>query len=128
MRRGMEYPISRYIEVLDYLIRRSGLSGREIERRLGWALGLLPKVLGRDKNLKVSHVLEILAALNVDPLLFYSLAHSEKPVSDETFAALAKTIGSRPAGELPAMTRDELEEHLENAVRRALSQAKPFGS
>jgi hypothetical protein len=119
---AMEEHVRRYIEVLDFLIRRSGLSGREIERRLAWSSGLLSKVLEKTKSLKVSHVLELLQAIGVEPLFFYYVAHSGESLTAESIDSLAEKFQARIRGLLPPMTKEELEEHLESAVRRALGQ------
>ncbi len=122
----MEEEIRRYTEVLELLIDRSGWSRREVERRLGWGQGLLSQILAGKRVLKVSQILDLLRTLGIDPLVFYHLAHSPEPLSEGLLAGISQRAGNGtllgppalPA--LPAMTPEEWERRLEEAVRRAM--------
>jgi transcriptional regulator with XRE-family HTH domain len=121
---AMDADVERYLSALRQLIERSGRSFREVERRLGWPIGRLSRLLSGATSLKVGSVLDLLRGLGVEPLVFYQLVHGKEPAGwlEERLADGPQT---QPAVVLPpAMTEGELERRLEEAVRIALARLK----
>jgi hypothetical protein len=123
--------IRRYTAVLDELIGRSRLTKADVEQRLHWAKGRLTKLLQGTYELKVRHVLSVLEAINVQPLHFYALVHRSADSGRgnslaESLIAAFEAQGAKPLPLLlPAMlTAEELDDHIEKAVRKALDGAK----
>lgn len=112
--------VERYIAVLKELIARSGLTQREIERRSGWAKSSLTKLLLGHWDLKVRQLLAILKAIEVAPPVFFHLVYEKRPITDR----LLEELGGRPEPESmalpPAMSTEELDRRIEEAVERVL--------
>jgi transcriptional regulator with XRE-family HTH domain len=85
------------LSVLNRSIRSSGLSRREIERRLGVGQGYLNSIFKGRIQLRVSHVEEIARVLNVEPLSLFLQAF---PPKDPDW--LLEQLGIVPGGKPPA--------------------------
>ena len=59
-------------EALQRAIRQAGLSYAEVERRLGMGRDYLRQLLAGRVDLKVKHVLAVLAAIGVEPAGFFA--------------------------------------------------------
>ncbi len=118
--------IEHLAEVLKSVIRSSGLTGREIERRLGMSGGYTSRLLGGGVELKLSQILAILDVIGLYPSELFAMAF---PMSGEASPLMRRIQGimpvalpgSRPA-EAPPVDVKALEEKVIAAVRRALSE------
>src|ERR1700744_161363 len=61
-------------EVLKSVIRSSGLTGREIDRRLGMSGGYTSRLLGGGVELKLSQILAILDVIGLYPSELFAMA------------------------------------------------------
>lgn len=111
--------VRRHIDVLEALIARSGKSKREIERRAGWAKSSLTKLLKGQWEIKLRQVLELLAAIDVAPLIFFRLVYRDLPLPDRLSEELGEG-GPVPVLLPPAMTEEELDRRIEEAVERIM--------
>ncbi len=122
--------IRRYTAVLDELIGRSRLTKSDVEQKLEWAKGRLTKLLQGTVELKVRHVLSILEVINVQPLHFYALVHRSADSGQDSSPAERLISAFEKQGTHPqplllpsTLTTEELEERIEQAVRRAFEGA-----
>lgn len=118
----------RLAELLALLVRVSGRSRRSIEEEMGLGSSGLSKILGGTVRLQVSHVLDVLAVLQVDPGDFFRMAFPRRRLRQspllEKVRALAQTKpeGAGDSGGDPAEDAfDELPD-FEERVRRVLLQ------
>src|SRR5262245_6655247 len=63
--------------LLDRLIRSAGLSRREVDRRLGYTRGQTSLVLSGKIEVKLQHVLDLLAALDVESKAFFDALYAD---------------------------------------------------
>lgn len=111
---------------LERSIRLSGVSLREIERRLGVSQGYVNSIFKGRIQLRVAHVYEIARALGVEPLsLFFGATPPKDPdwllaelglqpgSSKRPPAALVALLGGMPREDLQAMLRELIREELE---------------
>lgn len=112
---------SNVLTELERTIRSSGVSRREIERRLEMGQGYLNSLFKGRIQLRVAHVYEIARVLGVEPL---SLFFGATPPRDPDW--LLKQLGLQPGKEQPpaallamlaAMPREELQAMLREMIR-----------
>jgi transcriptional regulator with XRE-family HTH domain len=115
----------RIAELLSLLIRLSGRSRRSIEAEMGLGSSALSKILGGTVRLQVSHVMDILAVLQVDPGGFFRIAFPRRrlrknPLLEKARAILQpeteEPIGDDGFDELP-----DFEERIRTVLLRLLS-------
>lgn len=112
----------RLAEILSVLIRVSGRSRRSIEEEMGLGSSGLSKILGGTVRLQVTHVLDILQALEVDPGDFFRMAFPRRRLRQSPILEKARALirqGPGEPGEDDAF--GELPE-FEERVRRVLLQ------
>lgn len=111
----------RLAELLALLVRVSGRSRRSIEEELGLGSSALSKILGGTVRLQVSHVLDILAVLEVDPGDFFRMAFPRRHVRRNPILEKARVILQPDAGE-PGGEDDGFDElpDFDEKVRRVL--------
>ncbi|MEA2562417.1 MAG: hypothetical protein QOH06_3921 [Acidobacteriota bacterium] len=115
---------------LESTIRSSGLSRREIERRLGMGQGYLNSLFKGRIQLRVAHVYEIARVLGIEPL---SLFFGATPPKDPEW--LLGELGLQPGRKRPpaallallgALPREELQTMLREMIRDEMGrQSKP---
>jgi transcriptional regulator with XRE-family HTH domain len=88
-------------EALKRRIRQAGLSYSEVERRLGMGKDYLRQILAGRVDLKVKHVLGVLAAIGVEPADFFA-----ELLGPPTLASTAGRTGYAFHPEFPATLRD----------------------
>jgi len=113
--------LSRYLAVLNDLVRQKGITRRELDSRLGWKGGVVARLLrGERGDLRLSQLLAILQELDVEPLTFYAAVHAEAPV---TVRLLNRLAGDAPPRLIvpPAMTEEEFSRKIREAVEAALA-------
>lgn len=109
---------------LETCIRSSGLSRREIERRLGMSQGYLNSLFKGRIQLRVAHVYEIARVLGIEPLgLFFGATPPKdpswllgelglQPGKKRPPAALLALLTALPREELQAMVREIIREEM----------------
>ena len=116
-------PMEGILSLLKRAIRSSGLSQKEVDRRIGVQPGYLSQVMIGRLDLKLKHLLRVLDAIGVDPVGFFKLAfppeNGADPSSGDLLRLLPNDRGVRPApagGELADIGS------LEQLVVRALAE------
>jgi transcriptional regulator with XRE-family HTH domain len=71
-------------EALQRRIRQAGVSYAEVERRLGMGRDYLRQLLAGRVDLKVKHVLGVLAAIGVEPADFFAELYGPPPLAAVT--------------------------------------------
>ena len=109
---------------LEDTIRSSGVSRREIERRLGMGQGYLNSLFKGRIQLRVAHVYEIARVLGIEPLsLFFGATPPKNPAwlleklglqpgREQPPAALLAMLGTLPHEELQAMLREMIRDEM----------------
>jgi transcriptional regulator with XRE-family HTH domain len=120
--------VARLRELLRRATRLSGVSNKEIERRLNMSSGSLSRLFAGGIELKVKHVLDILKQIDMPPAAFFHLAFpDEEEDGSDIGIALKGLLGERktarkdtaqrpPAGP----TQEEIEEMVTRALRKML--------
>jgi transcriptional regulator with XRE-family HTH domain len=115
----------RLAELLSVLVRVSGRSRRSIEEEMGLGSSALSKILGGTVRLQVSHVLDILAVLEVDPADFFRMAFPRRRLRQSPILEKARPFLQPEPGEPgDPIAGDDLDElpGFEERVRRVLLQ------
>jgi transcriptional regulator with XRE-family HTH domain len=114
----------RLLALLEGHVRKSELSQREMERRLGLSQGYLGALFQGRIQLKVAHVYGIARILEVEPLYFFLHA---SPPKDPEWLMKQLEIGEnlflpllRGGGALP--TRQEMVEIIRTTIRSELER------
>ena len=108
---------------LESTIRSSGLSRREIERRLGMGQGYLNSLFKGRIQLRVAHVYQIARVLEIEPLsLFFGATPPKNPEwllgelglqpGRKPPAALLALLGALPREELQTMLREMIRDEM----------------
>lgn len=112
----------RLAELLSLLVQLSRRSRRSIEEELGLGSSALSKILGGTVRLQVTHVLDLLAVLEVDPGNLFRMAYPRRRLRQSPLLEKARAFlqpeEEEPGGEAGF---DELPD-FEERVRRALLQ------
>jgi transcriptional regulator with XRE-family HTH domain len=112
----------RLAELLAVLVRVSGRSRRSIEEEMGLGSSALSKILGGMVRLQVSHLLDILAVLEVDPAEFFHMAFPRRRLRQSPLLEKARPfLRPEPGDPVGGDELDELPE-FEERVRRVLLQ------
>ena len=115
----------RLAELLSVLVRVSGRSRRSIEEELGLGSSVLSKILGGTVRLQVSHVLDILAVLQVDPGDFFRMAFPRRRLRQSPVLEKARPFLQPEPAEAGGGTGEYAFDDLpdfEERVRRVLLQ------
>jgi transcriptional regulator with XRE-family HTH domain len=126
----------RYAQLLRQVLELSGVSEREVERRLALGGGTLSRIFGGRIELKLSHLLAILAVAGVKPERFFQLAAvvlegaAEESLGRQVLAALDRLAGpgvapagggvaaGEPAAALGLLADDEIDRRIDAALAR----------
>jgi transcriptional regulator with XRE-family HTH domain len=68
--------VQRALRLLSALIAAHGYSRKDVDARLGRGAGYVSQILTGRLELKYKHVLEILAALELDPASFFGALYA----------------------------------------------------
>lgn len=121
---GVEIETRRLADLLDQVVRLSKRSRRSLEAELGLGSSGLSKILRGTIRLQVSHVLSILAALQVDPYDFFRVAYGrrrlEKSPLIEQLRALVEPEREKEAAPREERPAGEDLPDFENRVRQVL--------
>jgi len=113
--------LSRYLAVLNDLVRQKGITRRELDSRLGWKGGVVARLLrGERGDLRLSQLLAILKELDVEPLAFYNVVHAGTPTTARLLSRLSGGVPP-PLVIPPTMTEEEFSQRVREAVEAALA-------
>lgn len=115
----------RLADLLSLLVRLSRRSRRSIEEELGLGSSGLSKILGGTVRLQVTHVLDILAVLEVDPGDFFRVAYPRRqlrqsPLLDRARSFLQPEDGEAAGGEV-GFDEPEFQERVRRVLLQLLS-------
>jgi len=118
--------IQRILDLLRMLIRISGLSNREVERRLKLSPSYLSRLFGGYLEVKLEHLLGISRALGLKPSEFFAFAYPEGPLEpSEAYQRIRNVLQTlqpirpEPAPKPePAITAEEVERRIQDALRQ----------
>lgn len=125
--------VHRAAKLLEALIQVTGVSPKEVEKRLEASPGYLGRLLSGRVELKLRHILALLRILEIEPALFFQTLYPEAGPAggtvrlDELRSRLeALGLGSgEPALPRPGVGMDDLERLMQGAVQAALTRRKP---
>lgn len=124
-----EHEVERLLQLSKTVMRMLGVTNRELSRRLGINPSHLSRILNGQLELKVEHLLNIAAALGLQPDEFFRLAYparTEPPTESaqvlrgllpEAGAALS-TQPPRAATLAAGMTEEEIDRRIQESVRK----------
>lgn len=118
--------IQRMLDLLRMLIRISGLSNREVERRLKLSPSYLSRLFGGYLEVKLEHILGVSRALGLKPAEFFAFAYPEGPLDpSEAYQRIRGVLQTLhpsrpepPAKAEPAITAEEVERRIQDALRQ----------
>lgn len=84
------------VRLLGILIRITGWTQRRLDRRLGYSLGYMSRLLTGNTKLLYTHILEILNAIGIEPARFFAVLHPDH--SPEHLLALIEETQRIAAG------------------------------
>jgi hypothetical protein len=122
----------RFRSMLARLLSYLGITGRDLDRRIGLGRGYTANVLSGRVDMKQRHVSAILAAAGIHPNLFFNLLYPpDRPfghvVMTEDFARRLAALGlleppKEPPEPLPPPVQlDQLKPFVQEIVRQALA-------
>lgn len=118
--------IQRILDLLRMLIRISGLSNREVERRLKLSPSYLSRLFGGYLEVRLEHLLGISRALGLKPSEFFAFAYPEGPLEpSEAYQRIRNVLQTLqpirpepPPKPEPAITAEEVERRIQDALRQ----------
>lgn len=116
------------LDTLKTSMRLLEITNREVETRMGWSHGYLSRIFSGTIELRVEHVVEIVAILGLTPAEFFNLAYPRQPDPPSPAAARLRSLLRRyqPADEPAGGT---IEEHgLAELARRLAVELRKVGA
>lgn len=129
---SLDAEINRLTELLQGLMHFKHRTVRDVERDLGWGRGTLNRIFGGRSELKLRHILEVAATLDLTPEEFFHMAYMILPkgsTSVERIVAMLETLSERagvkpkPPAAAPAIDLESLAPMMEEVMRRLLAEA-----
>lgn len=115
--------IQRVLSLLKRAIRSSGMSQKEVDRKIGVQPGYLSQVMIGRLDLKLKHLLRALEAIEVDPGGFFNLAfpgdRANRPAGGDVLSLLPSGVAQPPA---QASTETGADTEFQRLVARALAE------
>lgn len=115
-----ESEVARLRELLRQAIRVSNVTNREIERRLGMSQGSLSRLLAGGIELKVQHILDILAILGLHPGTFFEVAYPDSPKDHSSLQLIHAAMSRRGEKKKEPTSIQPTQEQIEAMVTKAL--------
>ncbi len=112
--------VGRVTAALRTAIRLSGVSHREIERRLFLSTGYLTRILKGEVELRVRHVLEVLRIIGFPVGNFLGALFPATPPDSIEEARLARGLSSLHTDPEPPRTPEEIMDELRGCVRNLM--------
>jgi len=114
----VEQEVARLALHLDMVIRFHRENHRSIERKLGWSVSYLNKLIRGASPLRVEHILAVLEVLGEDPTTFFRAAYpTDRPLPRTAQDALAAFEAAKQPAE---SADDQLQARFSAGVRQAL--------
>jgi hypothetical protein len=114
------------LDTLKTSMRLLEITNREVETRMGWSHGYLSRIFSGTIELRVEHVVEIVAILGLTPAEFFNLAYPRQPDPPSPAAARLRSLLRRYQ---PADEPGAIEEHeLVDLVRRLAAELRKVGT
>lgn len=124
-----EPEIERLLQLVKTVMRMLGVTNRELARRLGINPSHLSRILNGQLELKVEHLLNMSAAMGLQPDEFFRLAYptrTEPPTESAQVlrgllpegAALAPPSPPAPSPKAGGMTEEEIDRRIQESVLR----------
>jgi transcriptional regulator with XRE-family HTH domain len=102
------------LKLLGLLIQVTGWTRRRLDARLGFAQGYLSRLLTGNTKLLYTHILAILAEVEIEPAQFFAVLHPE--AERRTVIELVERARRIAAGEEPVP--ESLDERMQRFVDR----------
>ncbi len=114
--------VQQVLALFKRAIRSSGLSQKEVDRRIGVQPGYLSQVMIGRLDLKLKHLLRGLEAIDVDPAGFFSLALRAENGGAPRGSDLLRLMPAHEAEPQEPSLMGLSDDHLERLVARALAE------
>lgn len=123
--------VDRLTDLLQGYMRFKHRTVRDVERDLGWGRGTLNRIFGGRSELKLRHVLEVAATLDLTPEEFFHMAYAVLPkgsTSVERVVAMLELLGQRAGAKVksvpapPPIDLDAVAPLMESMMRRLLAE------
>lgn len=129
---SLDAEIDRLTDLLQGFMRFKHRTVRDVERDLGWGRGTLNRIFGGRSELKLRHILEVAATLDLTPEEFFHMAYMILPkgaTTVERIVAMLEILAERagvklkPPAAAPTIDLDSLAPMMEEVMRRLLAEA-----
>ncbi len=128
-----EPEIERLLQLVKTVMRMLGVTNRELARRLGINPSHLSRILNGQLELKVEHLLNMSAAMGLQPDEFFRLAYptrTEPPTESAQVlrgllpegAALAPPSPPAPSAKIGGITEEEIDRRIQESVRKLFQE------
>ncbi|HXU45611.1 MAG TPA: hypothetical protein VN783_08800, partial [Thermoanaerobaculia bacterium] len=99
----------RALELLDLVIRTAGRTRKEVDERARLCRGTTSQLLSGRIQLKYHHILDVLAACETEPRVFFRALHDDLPAAPPSGLSLHEQMieAARRAGLDPDLDADE---------------------
>lgn len=97
----LEEEVGRLTDLLHGYMRFRHRTVRDVERDLGWGRGTLNRIFAGRSELKLRHILEVAATLDLTPEDFFHMAYAVMPKGSTTVErviAMIEQLGQRTGG------------------------------
>lgn len=97
----LDEEVSRLTDLLQGYMRFRHRTVRDVERDLGWGRGTLNRIFSGRSELKLRHILEVAATLDLTPEEFFHMAYAVLPKGSTTVErviAMIEQLGQRVGG------------------------------
>jgi transcriptional regulator with XRE-family HTH domain len=121
----MNSEVERLLTVFRTAMRILGITNRDVEKKLGVSPSYLSRLFSGTIELKVEHIMELVAAIGLEPAEFFHLAYPRLPEpGSDSAQRLRQTLRDlQPASPEPRAgvpTQDEIDQMLMKSLRKLL--------
>ncbi|HLX08847.1 MAG TPA: hypothetical protein VKY89_13395 [Thermoanaerobaculia bacterium] len=120
----------RIISLLKSAIRLSNHTYRDVERRLGWRVGTVTRLMRGGLGLKIEHLLAILGVIGFSPGRFFAaacpVAAPAGPAEDRLYRMLGQMYGEdqvparQPQARPGATSQNEIDDMVRESLRKLI--------
>ncbi|HKI00972.1 MAG TPA: helix-turn-helix transcriptional regulator [Thermoanaerobaculia bacterium] len=120
--------MERLLTVFRTAMRILGITNRDVEKKLGVSPSYLSRLFSGTIELKVEHVLELVAAIGLDPAEFFHLAYPRLPDpgsdSAQRLRQMLRDLQPPPSAEARPVvpTQEEIDQMLVKSLRKLLAE------
>jgi transcriptional regulator with XRE-family HTH domain len=121
----MNSEVERLLTVFRTAMRILGITNRDVEKKLGVSPSYLSRLFSGTIELKVEHVMELVAAIGLEPAEFFHLAYPRLPEpGSDSAQRLRQTLRdlqpASPEARPGVPTQDEIDQMLMKSLRKLL--------